>query len=211
MFDAISFVFKDKKKFEKTPKVWNFIFAVFVVEKRNEIFHCLTWKQTKLITKATILIVNYLLWQQRVSPSGGDWGIPPTNQKMGSPPHVPPLFCLKNVDFVLLCSFLQFCPKCPPLIELKWENLQHWGFLLYSIRKILAKKMNFLGTETKKWHTCEEGGTHLRISFWNLLMNLKNKLLKKLLKWANKNKIIVIFTRLIDIIIKTLMIWSTVF
>ena len=31
------------------------------------------------------------------------------------------------------------------------------------------------------------GGTHLRISFWHLLMNLKNNyLLKKLLKWANK-------------------------
>ena len=38
-----------------------------------------------------------------------------------------------------------------------------------------------------KSHTCEEGGTHLRISFWHLLMNLKNNyLLKKLLKWANK-------------------------
>ena len=27
----------------------------------------------------------------------------------------------------------------------------------------------------KKNHTCEEGGSHLRISFWQLLMNLKNK------------------------------------
>ena len=40
----------------------------------------------------------------------------------------------------------------------------------------------------KKSHTCEEGGSHLRISFWNLLVNLKNKLLKKLLKWANKKQ-----------------------
>ena len=33
------------------------------------------------------------------------------------------------------------------------------------------------------------GGTHLRISFWHLLMNLKNNyLLKKLLKWANKKQ-----------------------
>ena len=49
----------------------------------------------------------------------------------------------------------------------------------------------------KKSHTCEEGGAHLRTSFWHLLMNLKNKLLlKKLLKWANKNKIILIFTML---------------
>ena len=30
-----------------------------------------------------------------------------------------------------------------------------------------------------KNHTCEEGGGHLRISFWHLLMNLKNKLLLK--------------------------------
>ena len=27
----------------------------------------------------------------------------------------------------------------------------------------------------KKSHTCEEDGAHLRISFWHLLMNLKNK------------------------------------
>ena len=26
----------------------------------------------------------------------------------------------------------------------------------------------------EKSHTCEEGGAHLRISFWHLLMNLKN-------------------------------------
>ena len=38
----------------------------------------------------------------------------------------------------------------------------------------------------KKSHTCEEGGAHLRISVWHLLMTLKNNyLLKKLLKWAN--------------------------
>ena len=27
----------------------------------------------------------------------------------------------------------------------------------------------------KKSHTCEKGGAHLRISFWHLLMNFKNK------------------------------------
>ena len=27
----------------------------------------------------------------------------------------------------------------------------------------------------KKSHTCEEGGAHLRISFWHLLMTLTNK------------------------------------
>ena len=40
-----------------------------------------------------------------------------------------------------------------------------------------------------KSHTCEEGGAHLKISFWHLLMNLKNKyLLKKPLKLANKKQ-----------------------
>ena len=37
--------------------------------------------------------------------------------------------------------------------------------------------------------TCEEGGAHLRISFWHLLTNLKNKyLFKKLLKWPNRKQ-----------------------
>ena len=41
----------------------------------------------------------------------------------------------------------------------------------------------------QKSRTCEEGGAHFRISFWHLLMNLKNKyLLKTLLKWANKKQ-----------------------
>ena len=75
----------------------------------------------------------------------------------------------------------------------------------------------------EKSHTCKEGGAHLRISFWHLLMHLKDKYsIKKLLKWTNKNKIILIFTMLIfffflkkrktpvDIIIKILMIRSTV-
>ena len=31
----------------------------------------------------------------------------------------------------------------------------------------------------KKSHTCEEAGAHLGISFWHLLMNLKNKYLLK--------------------------------
>ena len=39
----------------------------------------------------------------------------------------------------------------------------------------------------QKSDTCEEGGAHLKISVWHLLMNLKNNyLLKKLLKCANK-------------------------
>ena len=43
--------------------------------------------------------------------------------------------------------------------------------------------------QQKKSHTYEKGGGNLRISFWHLLMNLKNKyVLKKLLKWANKKQ-----------------------
>ena len=45
---------------------------------------------------------------------------------------------------------------------------------------------NFCG-KNKKSYTCEDGGTHLRISVWYLWINLRNNyLLKKLLKWANK-------------------------
>ena len=120
MFDAISFVFKDKKKFEKTPKVWNFIFAVFVVEKRNEIFHCLTWKQTKLITKATILIVNYLCWQQRVSPSGGDWGDTPHQPKNGLPPKCPPIVLPKKCWF---CTFMQFFAILLKMSSTNWTKM----------------------------------------------------------------------------------------
>ena len=41
----------------------------------------------------------------------------------------------------------------------------------------------------KKPHTCEEGGEHLKISFWHLLMNLKNKyLFNEMLKWANNEQ-----------------------
>ena len=56
---------------------------------------------------------------------------------------------------------------------------------------ILKKQGNFLGkyfchfmslygqTFLKKSHIFEEGGAHLRIFFWHLLMNLKNKYLFK--------------------------------
>ena len=40
-----------------------------------------------------------------------------------------------------------------------------------------------------KNHTCEEGGAHLKISVWNLLINLKHTTIYlKLLKWAKKSK-----------------------
>ena len=59
--------------------------------------------------------------------------------------------------------------------------------LLWHVQKLWSNNFNF--TMIKKFHTCDEGGAHLRISFWHLLMNLKKKkLLKKLLKWANKKQ-----------------------
>ena len=40
---------------------------------------------------------------------------------------------------------------------------------------MVSWECNIIFTSNKKSHTCEEGGAHLRISFWHLLMNLKNK------------------------------------
>ena len=50
----------------------------------------------------------------------------------------------------------------------------------------------------QRLHRCEEGGTHLRISVWHLLIYFKNNyLLKKLLKWINKKDLrILTFTKL---------------
>ena len=39
----------------------------------------------------------------------------------------------------------------------------------------------------QKSHSCEEGGTHLRISFWHLLMNFGKP--KKSESWKNEKKI----------------------
>ena len=36
-----------------------------------------------------------------------------------------------------------------------------------------------LNTALRKSHTCEEGGAHLSISFWHLLMNLKKQIFIK--------------------------------
>ena len=44
------------------------------------------------------------------------------------------------------------------------------------------KSVKFGSDVLKKSHTCEEGGACLRISFWHLLMNLKNKLKQIIIK-----------------------------
>ena len=45
---------------------------------------------------------------------GGDWGITPNIQKISLSPHVPPLFCPKNVDFVIFMQFLVILFKMSP-------------------------------------------------------------------------------------------------
>ena len=54
------------------------------------------------------------------------------------------------------------------------------------MNKYLSKIDSLLDTHAlfKKSQTCEEGVAQLRNSYWNLLMNLKNKLLKKPWEWA---------------------------
>ena len=51
-------------------------------------------------------------------------------------------------------------------------------------------------TGDEKSHTCEEGGAHLRIFLVFIDEPEKQIITKKLLKWANTNKIISIFTML---------------
>ena len=53
----------------------------------------------------------------------------------------------------------------------------------------MTQKLSWSSQIAKKSYIFKEGGAQLRISFWHLLMNLKNKyLLKKLLKQANKKQ-----------------------
>ena len=57
---------------------------------------------------------------------------------------------------------------------------------------------------TKKSHTCEEGGAHLRISFWHLLMNFEKP--EKSEFWKNEKKLLDIFYTWVP---KTTIIWGT--
>ena len=81
-------------------------------------------------------------------------------------------------------TFLTFSFQKPTLSELEIEsnrNGQFWKFLSLYFKH--CTKCQFFMVKTKKSYTCEDGGAHLRISVWHLLMNLRNNyLLKKLLK-----------------------------
>ena len=84
---------------------------------------------------------------------------------------------------------------------------------------LFAQKEIFL----EKLHTCVEGGAHLRISAWHLLMNLKNNYSLKSDKVGQKNVRILILMLYFFLnrkthleiwfytcVSKILMIWSTV-
>ena len=45
---------------------------------------------------------------------GGPGGITPNTQKISLSPHVPPLLCPKNVDFVIFMQFLVILFKMSP-------------------------------------------------------------------------------------------------
>ena len=73
------------------------------------------------------------------------------------------------------------------------KHLSHVPFTVSKINDILVSGKNdnehfqnlesvsknhvkmWFAIKKEKSHTCQEGGAHLRISFWHLLMNLKNK------------------------------------
>ena len=61
-------------------------------------------------------------------------------------------------------------------------------FLYLCTRYYLLLACLFFSRENKsKSHSCEEGGVHLRIFVWNLLLNLKNNYLKKCWSGPIKN------------------------
>ena len=51
-----------------------------------------------------------------------------------------------------------------------WLKWVHFSILVRSNVTKLFEKKEYVN---KKSHTCEEGGAHLRISFWHLLMNFE--------------------------------------
>ena len=59
----------------------------------------------------------------------------------------------------------------------------------------------------QKSHTCEEGGAHLRISFWHLLMNFEKP--EKSEFWKNEKKLLEI-SSFYTCVPKTTIIWRTV-
>ena len=44
-------------------------------------------------------------------------------------------------------------------------------YILFHLFIMRVSKYSKASCKKKKSHTCEEGGAHLRVSFWHLLMN----------------------------------------
>ena len=61
-------------------------------------------------------------------------------------------------------------------------------------------------TAKKKSHTCEEGGAHLRISFWHLLMNFEKLEISEFWRYEKKLPEIPSFYTCVP---KTTIIWGT--
>ena len=87
-------------------------------------------------------------------------------------------------------------------LERYWKN----SVLVLRIL-LICKFLNFAVILTKKTHTCEEGGTHLRISFWHLLMNFEKP--EKSEFWKNEKKLLEI-SSFYTCVPKTTIIWGTV-
>ena len=63
-----------------------------------------------------------------------------------------------------------------------------WPYFLFPFSTVSINRHE-IPISSLKSHACKEGGAHFRISFWHLLMNLKNNcFLKELLKWVNKRR-----------------------
>ena len=73
------------------------------------------------------------------------------------------------LTFVWFFSF-RSTPYVVPIVLYNAKKVSNSNMHIKSKNQNTKRRM-----ETKKSHRCEEGGTHLRISFWHLLMNLKNK------------------------------------
>ena len=63
-----------------------------------------------------------------------------------------------------------------------------WPYFLFPFSTVSINRHE-IPISSLKSDACKEGGAHFRISFWHLLMNLKNNyFLKELLKWVNKKR-----------------------
>ena len=73
----------------------------------GDLYICLAFPPFNINT----LGFDVILKTGRVSQSGEDWGHTRTTRKIGLSPMPPPLFCSKNVDFVIFMQFLVILPK----------------------------------------------------------------------------------------------------